>query len=170
MPAPPRPTLADLAPPGTGPARSTAADHASNGAASTASAHPAAAASSPAWHATLPGLSASVPAVRSLVRAALPGCPRADDLALAVTELAANAVTHSAARHTGTYTLTIRTAPRWARIEITDPGPALQPSPPGNGWGQPIIAAVTDRHGTCQGPGPARTTWAEVTWPAAHQP
>jgi hypothetical protein len=36
--------------------------------------------------------------------------------------------------------------------------------------GQPIIAAVTDRHGTCQGPGPARTTWAEVTWPAAHQP
>jgi hypothetical protein len=45
----------------------------------------------PAWQETLPGTPDSVPRARRLVRDALPGCPRADDLALAVSELASNA-------------------------------------------------------------------------------
>jgi anti-sigma regulatory factor (Ser/Thr protein kinase) len=118
------------------------------------------------WRATLPGVPVSVQAARRFVRDTLSGCPRADDLALAVTELASNAINWSAAGETGTFTVTVRIAPRWARVEVTDPGPATTPTAESNGWGLGIIAAVTDRHGTEHGPGPARTSWTEATWPA----
>ena len=55
-----------------------------------------------------------------LAREALTGCPRTDDLVLAVSELASNAVIHSASGQGGTFTIRLRTAPRWARVEITD--------------------------------------------------
>jgi hypothetical protein len=116
------------------------------------------------WQATLPGEPVSVPAARQFVRDTLAGCPRAEDLALAVTELAGNAVHWSAAGEAGTFTVTVRAAPRWARVEVTDPGPATAPTADSNGWGLGIVAAVTDRHGT--GPGPGRVSWAEVSWPA----
>jgi anti-sigma regulatory factor (Ser/Thr protein kinase) len=45
---------------------------------------------------TLPGTPASVSMVRRLLREALPDCPRAGDLMLAVTELVTNAGGHSA--------------------------------------------------------------------------
>jgi len=128
----------------------------------------------PAATVTLPGTAASVPAARQFIRRALGGCSRADDLAQAVTELAANAVAWSAAGEGGTFTVRLRTAPRWARIEVTDPGPAPLPRavlPPaaGNGWGLNIVTAVTDRSGSTTGPGHSRTAWAEVTWPAARR-
>jgi hypothetical protein len=129
---------------------------------------------SPAATVTLPGTAASVPAARQVIRSALIGCPRADDLAQAVTELAANAVAWSAAGQGATFTVRLRTAPRWARIEVTDPGPARLPRAPlppatGNGWGLGIVTAVTDRSGSTTGPGGSRTAWAEVTWPPPPQ-
>jgi Histidine kinase-like ATPase domain len=120
----------------------------------------------PVWQGTLPGTAESVALARRFVRAVLPGCPRAEDLALAATELAANAVRWSAAGESGTFTVTVRSAPRRARVEVTDPGPATRPAGPGNGWGLGIVAAVTDQHGTCHGPR-ARTSWAEATWAEA---
>jgi len=117
-----------------------------------------------------PGRAASVPAARRFVLGALAGCPRADDLALAVTELAANAVTWSAAGEDGSFTVRVRAAPRWARVEVTDPGPAQAPSAQSNGWGLRIVAEIADRAGTTHGPGATRTGWAEVTWPAEVRP
>jgi anti-sigma regulatory factor (Ser/Thr protein kinase) len=97
--------------------------------------------------ATLPGEPSSVPVARRLVRSALPGCPRADDLLLAITELASNAVLHSASGRGGTFTMQIRTVPCWARINVADEGPTAGPGVPGNGWGLAIVADVTDRNG-----------------------
>jgi anti-sigma regulatory factor (Ser/Thr protein kinase) len=116
--------------------------------------------------ATLPGTPAAVANARRLAREALTRCPRADDLVLAVSELASNAVIHSASGQGGTFALRVRTAPRWARVEITDPGPAANRPPVArNGWGLAIVADVTDRIGaTIQADG-HRTAWAEVTWP-----
>lgn len=114
--------------------------------------------------ATLPGESSSVPVARRLVRSALAGCPRADDLLLAITELASNAVLHSASGRGGTFTVQIRTAPRWARIDVADEGPAANPTTPGNGWGLAIVADVTDRTGADIADGGRRTAWAEVGW------
>jgi hypothetical protein len=68
------------------------------------------------WRTTLPGVPESVQAARRFVRDMLDGCPRADDLAQAVTELGSNAVLWSAAGEGGTFTVTVRTAPRRARI------------------------------------------------------
>ena len=90
--------------------------------------------------ATLPGTPFSVPVARQLARAMLLGCPRADDLMLAVTELATNAIAHSASGQGGSFTLSVRTGPQWAMVEVTDEGPASQPVT-GNGWGLALSRA-----------------------------
>jgi two-component sensor histidine kinase len=118
---------------------------------------------------TLPGKPASVRTSRRLARDLLAGCPRADDLALAITELATNAISHSASGQDGSFTVRVRTAPQWARIEVTDDGPGARPASVRNGWGLKLVASVTDRTGAAFGPGGQRTAWAEVTWPAPEE-
>jgi anti-sigma regulatory factor (Ser/Thr protein kinase) len=116
--------------------------------------------------ATLPGTLAAVAIARKLAREALTGCPRADDLVLAISELASNAVIHSASGQGGTFALRVRTAPSWARVEISDQGPAVNRPPIArNGWGLAIVADVTDRTGVTSQADGHRTAWAEVTWP-----
>jgi anti-sigma regulatory factor (Ser/Thr protein kinase) len=113
---------------------------------------------------TLSGVPASVSAAGRLIREAVRGCPRADDLILAVSELASNAVAWSASGRGGTFTVRVRTAPRWARAEITDDGAAADLRAPGNGWGLAVVSGVTDRSGSVIRPDGCRTAWAEVTW------
>lgn len=115
--------------------------------------------------ATLPGTPASVPMVRRLLREALPDCPRADDLMLALTELTTNTVAHSANGQGGSFTVRLRTTQHWARIEVTDQGPAECDQMPRNGWGLAIVAEVTDRAAAVTQSDGCRTAWAEVTWP-----
>lgn len=62
----------------------------------------------PAVTATLPGTPASVPVARRLVREVLVGCPRSGDLMLTVTELATNAINHSASGQGGSFTVRVR--------------------------------------------------------------
>jgi two-component sensor histidine kinase len=116
--------------------------------------------------ATLPGTPASVPVARRLVREVLVGCPRAGDLMLAATELATNAINHSASGRGGSFTVRLRTGPGRARVEVIDEGSAQGRSPASNGWGLEIVAGITDEAGAIIGPDGCRTAWAEVTWPA----
>jgi Histidine kinase-like ATPase domain len=113
---------------------------------------------------TLPGVPASVPGARRLVRDALSGCPRADDLMLVATELASNAVAHSSSGHGGTITVRVRTAPQWARVEVFDDGPVTRSSSRGNGWGLAIVAGVTERSGATMQLDGGRKAWGEVRW------
>jgi anti-sigma regulatory factor (Ser/Thr protein kinase) len=115
--------------------------------------------------ATLPGTPESVRIARQLIREALPECLRAGDLMLAVTELGTNAITHSASGQGGSFTVRLGTSPGWARIEITDDGPAASQPTPRNGWGLAIVVGITDRVGTVIQPDGCRIAWAEVTWP-----
>jgi two-component sensor histidine kinase len=121
--------------------------------------------SPPAVTVTLPGIPASVPIARRLVRETLAGCPRAGDLMLAVTELAANAGSHSVSGQGGSFTVQLRTAPGWARVDVTDEGPSPVRPLASNGWGLTIVAGITDRAGTIIQPDGCRTAWAEVRWP-----
>jgi hypothetical protein len=123
---------------------------------------------SSAFTATLPGTPEAVVVARKLTRGALPGCPRIEDLLLAVSELANNAVIHSASGEGGTFMVRVRTAPSWARAEIVDQGPAETPPQSHNGWGLAIVAGVTDLSGADVQPNGHRTAWAEVTWPESH--
>jgi hypothetical protein len=120
--------------------------------------------SPPTFSVTLPGAPASVPMARRLLREAMSDCPRADDLTLAVTELTTNAVLHSVSGHGGSFTVRLRTAPRWARLEVSDDGPAEGQPSASNGWGLRIVASVTDRASTVIQPDGCRTAWCEVTW------
>jgi anti-sigma regulatory factor (Ser/Thr protein kinase) len=113
----------------------------------------------------LPGIPASARAARHFARQALSGCPRADDLVLAVSELVANAIAHSASGQGGSIVVRVRTAHRWAGVQVTDDGPAAGPLTEGNGYGLGIVTAVTDRAGAALGLGGRRTAWAEVSWP-----
>jgi anti-sigma regulatory factor (Ser/Thr protein kinase) len=115
---------------------------------------------------SLPGIAVSVSAARAFVRNALAGCPRADDLVQAASELAANAVVWSSSGEGGTFTVRVRTAPRWARVEVIDNGPAARPRDLSNGWGLEIVATITDRASASLGADGSRTTWAEATWAA----
>jgi anti-sigma regulatory factor (Ser/Thr protein kinase) len=106
-----------------------------------------------------------VAVARQLTRSALSGCPRIEDLLLAVSELSSNAVTHSVSGKGGTFTVEVRTETGRARIEITDQGPAMNSLQTHNGWGLVIVAGVTDRTGANVQSNGRRTAWAEVDWP-----
>jgi anti-sigma regulatory factor (Ser/Thr protein kinase) len=115
--------------------------------------------------ATLPGKPASVSIARRLLREALPECTRADDLMLAVTELATNCITHSASgQDGGSFTVRLRARPCWARIEVTDGGPADGQPSVSNGWGLAIVADITDRAAAVTQLDGCHTAWAEVSW------
>jgi anti-sigma regulatory factor (Ser/Thr protein kinase) len=73
---------------------------------------------------TYPGGTEHVRAVRADLRAVLQDCPRADDVILCASELAANAVMHSRSRLPGgTFTVRATVTPDlYARIEVLDNG------------------------------------------------
>jgi hypothetical protein len=112
-------------------------------------------------------LTATLPGIRrpAVTRAVARACPRADDLVLAVSELASNAIIHSASGESGTFTMHLRTRRGMACAEITDQGPAARPVSRRNGWGLVVVAETTDRTGATVGADGRRTAWAEVTWP-----
>lgn len=125
--------------------------------------------------AALPGVPESVAAARRLVTRALAGCPRCDDLVLAVSELATNAIAWSASGEGGIFLVRVRRVTLWARVEVTDDGPAsakpaapnpgtgVSAQPSANGYGLLLVREVTDRCGTSF-TGGRRTSWAECTW------
>jgi serine/threonine-protein kinase RsbW len=111
----------------------------------------------------LQGVPASVPVARDMAISALEGCPRADDLVLALSELATNAVVHSASGEGGMFLVRVRMVTLWARIEVWDGGPASGPAGHGLGYGLRLVREITDRSGVtfreCR-----RLAWAECTW------
>ncbi len=118
---------------------------------------------------TFPGIPAIVPAARRFVRGILEGSPSYADAELIAGELISNAIRHApAGRDGGEFTVTIRTAPGWARIEVSDPGTG-QWHPLGTddeaeyGRGLAIVGALADKFGHDAGTD-GQTVWAEVTW------
>jgi anti-sigma regulatory factor (Ser/Thr protein kinase) len=119
---------------------------------------------------TFPGLPAIVPSVRKFVRGILADSPCAEDMELIAAELASNAIRHSpAGQHGGEFTVTLRTGPGWARIEVTDTGtgewhaPQVAAPDAEYGRGLAIVAALADKLGhdiTASG----QTVWAETDW------
>lgn len=119
---------------------------------------------------TFPGLPAIVPSARRFVRGILAGSPRADDMELITAELASNAIVHTPSGSSGgEFTVTVRTVPGWARVEVSDSGTGQWSAPRGGladdeyGRGLAIIAALADKLGHDIRDG-GQTVWAEVAW------
>lgn len=98
-----------------------------------------------------------------------------------VSELAANAIAHTASGAGGVFTVeVVRPAAGLARIAVTDAGGPCEPvireagesdNPfglPEGGRGLALVAACSSGWGDSDiGEGPGRTVWAEATWPVA---
>ncbi|MFI7632447.1 ATP-binding protein [Microbispora rosea] len=118
----------------------------------------------------LPGLPESVSAARSFATGCLPAdCPRADDVALVVSELATNAVLHSASGAPGgTFVVLVDVEPDAIAVAVADQGPALVPAmrPLGEGGhGLELVAELADAYEvtTTQ---TGRTAWVRLDWRA----
>ena len=139
------------------------------------------------------GVLAQVPEARAFTARALAGCPAGarDALLLCVTELAANAVEHSASGEDGVFAVEVcRPADGVAYVAVTDAGAALghvegslaagslHATPeatvvdsdaaddmPESGRGLALVAAFSSRWGCCDVCGGGQIVWAEATWP-----
>ena len=142
----------------------------------------------PPWTRTFRGIPASVSQARRFVAELLPGCPAREVLMTCVSELCANAITHTASGQGGAFTVEVD-LPRdgVARIAVTDDGgpslpvarsldplaadpAALDPAAldlmAEGGRGLALVAACTSRWGYAED-GPGLTVWAESCWPVA---
>ena len=112
---------------------------------------------------TYPGGTEHVRAVRADLRVVLQECPRADDVILCASELAANAAMHSRSRLLGG-TFIVRatlSTDLYARIEVQDDGGPWNQGmiDPTRHHGLDIVRAVADEWGI-DGDYTSRTIWA----------
>ncbi len=118
--------------------------------------------------ATYPGATEHIRAVRADLRAVLQGCPRADDIILCASELAANAAQHSRSRLPGgTFTVCAIVSPdHYARIEVQDNGGPWNQGmvDPTRHHGLDIVRVVADEWGI-DGDHTSRTIWARFDCP-----
>jgi serine/threonine-protein kinase RsbW len=116
---------------------------------------------------TYPGGIEHVRAVRADLRPVLQDCPRADDVILCASELAANAALHSHSRLPGgTFTVQATVSPdAYARIEVEDDGGPWKEGmiDPTRHHGLDIVRALADEWGI-DGDRSTRTIWARFDW------
>jgi anti-sigma regulatory factor (Ser/Thr protein kinase) len=106
---------------------------------------------------------------RQFVAGELAGCPVADEAILCVSELATNAVRHTASGDGGKFEVIVQRWASLARVSVRDEGSAGMPtarsfdlvSESGRGLG--LVAMVADRWGQ-SGDGAGRVVWFELSW------
>jgi anti-sigma regulatory factor (Ser/Thr protein kinase) len=119
--------------------------------------------------ARIPGQPETLALARAWVLALLPeACPRADDVALVVSELATNAVLHSASGAPGgTVDVLVDIELDAVAVAVVDQGPALVPAmrPAGEGGhGLALVTELADAYEvTCTET--SRTVWCRLDWP-----
>jgi hypothetical protein len=111
-----------------------------------------------------PGDLAQVRSLRRWVAALLPECPGRDDMIMVASELAANAVRHTASGRGGWFAVEITWYPAYARITVADQGAPVGPQfTTGPARGLQIVRALSTRTGVVGGT-QGRLVWAEVPW------
>jgi len=120
------------------------------------------------WCRTFPGEERQLGMVRRWLASLLPECPARDDVALVVTELAANAVQHTASGRGGEFAVDVAVSQVMARVCVTDggspEGPRVVADPDGErGRGLVVVANLSARTGVC-GDHRGRRVWADVPW------
>jgi anti-sigma regulatory factor (Ser/Thr protein kinase) len=135
------------------------------------------------WVRAFAGTTAQVAEVRRFVGCLLAGCPASEALVTCVSELAANAVVHTASGASGFFTVEVsRPRDGVARVAVTDAGGPTEPAAgapveadpdevdldfdelPVCGLGLALVEATASSWGYHDA-GPGRTVWAEACWP-----
>jgi anti-sigma regulatory factor (Ser/Thr protein kinase) len=127
------------------------------------------------WAQTVPAQPEEVGQVRKSLARVLDGCPAAEDAIACLSELAANAVTHTrSAQPGGTFTVRARLTPAGRlRVEVTDQGgPWTQPAPRDgqHGRGLLIVRQLARDFGISSESHTSRTVWFELTCPCTIPP
>ena len=119
------------------------------------------------WMRAFRGVPGQVRHVREFVAAAVDGCPVADEVVLLASELATNAVLHTASGDGGTFRVVICMAGKRVRVEVHDGGSDTAPdarrpqTPEESGAGLRLVGAVAARWGH-HGGRAGRVVWFEV--------
>ena len=119
-----------------------------------------------------PGRHEQVAHARQFVARALAGCSFAGEAILCVSELATNALLHTASGNEGEFEVIVQQGRSWIRIAVTDEGSSTTPAPraldatseAGRGLG--LVALIADRWGQ-RGNKHGRTVWFELRWDAS---
>jgi anti-sigma regulatory factor (Ser/Thr protein kinase) len=122
-----------------------------------------------------PGRDDQVAQARRFVRWALEGCPVIDEAILCMSELATNALLHTASGNGGAFEIAVRRDEWSVRVAITDDGSLRKPiirkfdmtSEEGRGLG--LVALIADSWGQ-SGDEHGRTVWFELRWGVARIP
>jgi Histidine kinase-like ATPase domain len=126
------------------------------------------------WRATFPGRESEVRGVRRWVASLLPDCAARDDVASVVTELAANAIRHTASGRGGSFTVEITWDSGSVRVAVADGGAPTGPhlaagADDEHGRGLVLLAGLASRTGVL-GDHRGRVVWADVPWVAGVGP
>jgi len=106
---------------------------------------------------------------RQFVAAELAGCPVIDEAVLCVSELATNAVMHTASGDGGKFEVIVQRWPSLARVSVCDQGSAGTPTArpldlvAESGRGLRLVAMIADNWGQ-SGDSAGRAVWFELGW------
>ncbi len=122
------------------------------------------------WRRAFPGEGAQLGALRRWLASLLPAGPATDDLVLVATELAGNAICHTASGQGGWFAVEVTWCQSAVRIGVTDRGGPSRPrgieDPAAErGRGLLLVRALSVRTGVCDA-GQGRLVWADVRWDA----
>ncbi|MGH3278426.1 MAG: ATP-binding protein [Trebonia sp.] len=115
------------------------------------------------------GYPQEVRSVRDFVGSTVNGCPVAGDVVLLASELATNAIVHTASGSGGTFCVCVHVHDGGVGVEVSDLGsdtvPSVhQPGSPGeSGAGLWLVDTIADRWGFHGGP-TGRVVWFEMDW------
>jgi anti-sigma regulatory factor (Ser/Thr protein kinase) len=122
-----------------------------------------------------PGLPSQIAYARRFVARQLAASPELTTATLLTSELATNAITHSASgRATGKFEVSVHLAPGWARVEVRDLGNRVEAPQPQHrdpydtaehGRGLDLVEALSSKWGTePRADGMGRRVWFELVW------
>jgi hypothetical protein len=125
------------------------------------------------WRRVFPGEERQLGELRRWLATLLPDEPPRDDVALVATELATNAVRHSASGRGGWFAVEITWHKTMVQIAVADGGgpsvPHIIDDPAADhGRGLQLVRGLSTRTGSCGGQR-GRLVWAHVPWPPSSE-
>jgi anti-sigma regulatory factor (Ser/Thr protein kinase) len=125
------------------------------------------------WERVFPGEAQQVAAVRRWITSLLPACPSRADLVLVASELAGNAIRHTASGQGGTFAVRVAWGGDTALVAVADAGgpgePRVLDDPAAEGGRGLLVVRELSARLTVSGTGAGRQVCAEIAWqdPAA---